>query len=155
MYLTIQSENSYLEMVIVMYKNLIKLYMSILNVISRCGLHTYTSLFPNDVNNKLSVYVVNIIHIIGVIIIQFGLLLPPNLLHYYIIYLVFLFISYILLNDRCFMTVLANYLGNKNYNSLCIKMNEAKAILFFYLIVAVIFYLYPKYSLYKIITGFF
>ena len=42
-----------------------------------------------------------------------------------------------------------------NYNSLCIKMNEAKAILFFYLIVAVIFYLYPKYSLYKIITSIF
>ena len=127
--------------------------MSILNVINRCGLHTYTSLFPDDVQNKWSVYVINMLHIIGVIIIQLGLLLPPFLLKYYILYLVFLFVSYILLNDRCFMTVLANYIGNKNYNSLCIKMNEAKAILFFYLIVAVVFYLYPKYSLFNIITG--
>ena len=129
--------------------------MSILNVINRCGLHTYTSLFPDDVQNKWSVYVINMLHIIGVIIIQLGLLLPPFLLKYYILYLVFLFVSYILLNDRCFMTVLANYIGNKNYNSLCIKMNEAKAILFFYLIVAVVFYLYPKYSLFNIITGLF
>ena len=129
--------------------------MSILNVINRCGLHTYTSLFPDDVQNKWSVYVINMLHIIGVIIIQLGLLLPPFLLKYYILYLVFLFVSYILLNDRCFMTVLANYIGNKNYNSLCIKMNEAKAILFFYLIVAVIFYLYPKYSFFNIITGLF
>mgnify|MGYP005653467579 CR=1 FL=1 len=127
--------------------------MSILNVINRCGLHTYTSLFPDDVQNRWSVYVINMLHIIGVIIIQLGLLLPPFLLKYYILYLVFLFVSYILLNDRCFMTVLANYIGNKNYNSLCIKMNEAKAILFFYLIVAVVFYLYPKYSLFNIITG--
>lgn len=129
--------------------------MSILNVINRCGLHTYTSLFPDDVQNRWSVYVINMLHIIGVIIIQLGLLLPPFLLKYYILYLVFLFVSYILLNDRCFMTVLANYIGNKNYNSLCIKMNEAKAILFFYLIVAVIFYLYPKYSFFNIITGLF
>jgi hypothetical protein len=136
-----------------MYKNLIKLYMPLLNVINRCGLHTYTSLFPDDVENRLSVYFVNILHIIGVIIIQFGLLLPPKFLHYYIIYLVFLFVSYLLLNDRCFMTVWANYIGNKNYNSLCIKMNEAKAILFFYLIVAVIFYLYPKYSIYSILKN--
>ena len=129
--------------------------MSILNLINRCGLHTYTSLFPDDVQNKWLVYGINMLHILGVIIIQLGLLLPPFLLKYYILYLVFLFVSYILLNDRCFMTVLANYLGNKNYNSLCIKMNEAKAILFFYLIFAVIFYLYPKYSLYKIITSLF
>ena len=117
-------------------------------VIQQCGLHTYTSLFPNDVDNKLSVYFINIIHIIGVIIIQFGILLPTTLLKYYILYIVFLFISYILLNNRCFMTVLSNYFGNKNYNSLCIKMNEARYILAIYLIVAIFFYLYPKYSIF-------
>ena len=113
--------------------------MSFPRVIQQCGLHTYSSLFPNDVNNKISIYFINIIHIIGVIIIQFGLLLPPFLLKYYIIYLVFLFISYILLNNRCFMTVLSNYVGSKNYNSLCIKMNEARYILAIYLVVAVFF----------------
>ena len=122
--------------------------MDITNVISKCGLHTYSSLFPNDVSNKYLVYFINIIHIIGVIIIQFGILLPPKLLKYYIIYIVFLFVSYILLNNRCFMTILSNYFGDKNYNSLCIKMNEARYILAIYLIVAVFFFIYPKYSIY-------
>lgn len=122
--------------------------MDLTQVVTKCGLHTYSSLFPNDVNNKYLVYFINIIHIIGVIIIQFGLLLPPSLLKYYVIYIVFLFISYILLNNRCFMTVLSNYFGDKNYNSLCIKMNEAKYILAIYLVVAVFFYVYPRYSIY-------
>ncbi len=122
--------------------------MDLTQVVTKCGLHTYSSLFPNDVSNKYLVYFINIIHIIGVIIIQFGILLPPTLLKYYIIYIVFLFISYILLNNRCFMTVLSNYFGDKNYNSLCIKMNEAKYILAIYLIVAVFFFVYPNYSIY-------
>ena len=122
--------------------------MSLPKVIQQCGLHTYTSLFPNDVNYKYLVYLINIIHIIGVIVIQFGILLPPSLLKYYIVYIVFLFISYILLNNRCFMTILSNYFGSKNYNSLCIKMNEARYILAIYLIVAVFFFNFPKYSIY-------
>ena len=122
--------------------------MDLTQVVTKCGLHTYSSLFPNDVSNKYLVYFINIIHIIGVIIIQFGILLPPILLKYYIIYIVFLFISYILLNNRCFMTVLSNYFGDKNYNSLCIKMNEAKYILAIYLVIAVFFFVYPKYSIY-------
>tara|TARA_B100001027_G_scaffold108387_1_gene74652 strand:- start:529 stop:921 length:393 start_codon:yes stop_codon:yes gene_type:complete len=122
--------------------------MDLTQVVTKCGLHTYSSLFPNDVSNKYLVYFINIIHIIGVIVIQFGILLPPILLKYYIIYIVFLFISYILLNNRCFMTVLSNYFGDKNYNSLCIKMNEAKYILAIYLVVSVFFFVYPKYSIY-------
>ena len=124
--------------------------MDLTQVVTKCGLHTYSSLFPNDVSNKYLVYFINIIHIIGVIIIQFGILLPPALLKYYIIYIVFLFISYILLNNRCFMTVLSNYFGDKNYNSLCIKMNEAKYILAIYLVVAVFFFVYPNYSIYAL-----
>jgi hypothetical protein len=123
--------------------------MSLTNIIQQCGLHTYTSLFPDDIDNKFIVYLINIIHIIGVIVIQIGILFPPYLLKYYIIYIVFLFISYLLLNNRCFMTVLSNYYGKKNYNSLCIKMNEARYILAIYLIIAVFFYLYPKYSIYN------
>ena len=123
--------------------------MSLINIVHKCGLHTYTSLFPDDIDNKFIVYLINIIHIIGVIIIQIGILFPPHIQKYYIVYLVCLFISYLLLNNRCFMTVLSNYFGNKNYNSLCIKMNEARYILVIYLIIAVIFYLYPTYSIYN------
>lgn len=129
--------------------------MSLNKVIQQCGLHTYSSLFPDDVDNKSIVYTINIIHIFGVIVIQFGILLPPTVLKYYIIYIIFLFISYILLNNRCFMTILSNYYGNKNYNSLCIKMNEAKYILALYLFIAIFFYLYPKYSIYETLSNMF
>lgn len=123
--------------------------MSITEVVQQCGLHTYSSLFPENIDNKFLVYFINIIHIIGVFIIQVGILFPPFLLKYYIVYLIFLFVSYIMLNNRCFMTVLSNYFGNKNYNSLCIKMNEARSILAIYLIIAIFFYLYPDYSIFN------
>ena len=123
--------------------------MYITEVVQQCGLHTYSSLFPKNIDNKFLVYFINIIHIIGVFVIQIGILFPPFLLKYYIVYLIFLFVSYIMLNNRCFMTVLSNYFGNKNYNSLCIKMNEARSILAIYLFVAIFFYLYPNYSIFN------
>ena len=69
---------------------------------------------------------------------------------YYILYLVFLFMSYLLLNNRCFMTVLSNYIGGINYNSLCLKMVDAKYILYMYLVVGIIFHLKPEYSIYNL-----
>jgi hypothetical protein len=136
-----------------MYKIFIyRYYMSMLDMINKCGIHTYTSLYPTDVDNRVSVLLINTVHIIGVLVIQLGILLPPHLLKYYILYIVFLFITYTMLNNRCFMTVLSNYIGNKNYNSLCIKMSQAKKILLLYGIIGVIFYIYPKYALYTMIT---
>lgn len=126
--------------------------MSMLDMINKCGIHTYTSLYPTDVDNRVLVLLINTVHIIGVLVIQLGILLPPHLLKYYILYIVFLFITYTMLNNRCFMTVLSNYIGNKNYNSLCIKMSQAKKILLLYGIIGVIFYIYPKYALYTMIT---
>jgi hypothetical protein len=136
-----------------MYKIFIyRYYMSMLDMINKCGIHTYTSLYPTDVDNRVLVLLINTVHIIGVLVIQLGILLPPHLLKYYILYIVFLFITYTMLNNRCFMTVLSNYIGNKNYNSLCIKMSQAKKILLLYGIIGVIFYIYPKYALYTMIT---
>ena len=118
-------------------------------LLGECGENGHRALFPYDVENRLIVLLINMIHIIGVIIIQIGILLPNNLIKYYILYIVFLFLSYVLLNNRCFMTILSNYIGNRNYNSLCIKMNEAKTILYIYLIVGIFFYFYPEYSIYN------
>ena len=95
----------------------------------------------------------NIIHVIGVLIIQFGILLPPFLMKYYIIYLVLILVTYIILNNRCFMTEISNYIGGKNYNSLCIKLSDAKKILIVYLVIAILFEIYPKYSIYSILKN--
>lgn len=121
--------------------------------IERCGKHTLTSLFPNDVKNRSIVILVNVLHILGVLVIQFGIFLPPNAIKYYIIYLVFLLIFYILLNNRCFMTEISNYIGGKNYNTLCIKLTNAKKIMVVYLIFAIAFELFPEYSLYSLLSS--
>jgi len=121
--------------------------------LEKCSKHTFTSLFPNDVRNRNVVIVINILHMLGVLAIQFGILLPPTMMKYYIIYLVCLLVSYILLNNRCFMTEISNYIGGKNYNTLCIKLSDAKKILVIYLIVAIIFEIFPEYSFYTLLSN--
>jgi hypothetical protein len=120
--------------------------------VERCSKHTFSSLFPNDVKNRPLVILVNLLHIFGVLLIQFGIFLPPNAMKYYIIYIVFLLIFYILLNNRCFMTEISNYIGGKNYNTLCIKLTDAKKILVVYLILAIGFELFPNYSFYSLLS---
>ena len=125
------------------------------NLIKNCVVHTYTNLFPSKVKNKKLVYVINFFHIIGVAIIQFGIFLPPKYLKYYVFYLLFLFFTYIIFKNKCFMTELSNYVGESYYDSLCIKMTQAKFILLIYLFLACIFYIYPKISPYKLLSYYF
>lgn len=125
--------------------------MRLIKFMRNCGAHTFNSLFPEDIDNKAFVYTLNIIHIIGVVFIQFGILLPPKYLLIYIGFLIMLFISYYIFDNKCFMTLASNKLSNKKFNSLCITMSEAKVILFLYLIVAITGYLNNDYSLYNII----
>ena len=119
--------------------------------VERCLKETTSSIFPNDVENRGVVIFLNIIHILGVIIILLGILLPPHLLKYYIVYSIFIYFSYVLLDNRCFMTVLANYIGKKNYNALCIKMNKARKFLVLYIMIAILFFLYPQYSIFNVL----
>jgi len=123
------------------------------NFIERCASDTFASLFPIDVQNRELVILVNILHIIGVLVIQFGILLPPQYMKYYIVYLVFLLITYIIFNNKCFMTEISNYFGGKNYNTLCIKMKNAKKILLVYLVIGILFELYPENSIYSILSN--
>ena len=121
--------------------------------IEQCGRNTLSTLFPNDIKYRPIVIFINILHIIGVIAIQLGILLPPQYIKFYIIYLVLLLVSYIILNNRCFMTEISNYIGGKNYNSLCIKLKDAKKILIVYLVIAIFFEVYPQYSFFTILLN--
>ena len=49
------------------------------------------------------------------------------------------------------MTVLSNYIGGVNYNSLCLTIVEAKYILYFYLLLGFIFHFKPEYSIYSLL----
>ena len=121
------------------------------NFLYKCGIHSYTNLFPEDIPNKGIVYTINTLHILGVIIIQFGLLLPPVLLRYYVLYIFFLYISYILLKNKCFMTLLSNYYSGKDYDALCVRMRDAKTVLLFLLLLALFFVSFPNYAPYNLI----
>ncbi len=121
--------------------------------LKKCSNQTLSSLFPTDVKNRPVVIGINILHILGVLVIQLGILLPPQYIKYYIIYLVLILVSYIILNNRCFMTEISNYIGGRNYNSLCIKLKDAKKILIVYLVIAIIFEVYPQYSFYTILSN--
>lgn len=123
--------------------------------VKKCSKHTWSSLFPSDIKNWKLVYFINIIHIIGVLYIQFGLLSPPKYMKYYIVYLSFLLITYILLNNKCFMTIVSNYFSERNYNMLCIKLENAKLFIFGYLLLALLFYFRPQMSPFSILTKFF
>jgi len=123
--------------------------------VKKCSKHTWSSLFPSDIKNWKLVYFINIIHIIGVLYIQFGLLSPPKYMKYYIVYLSFLLITYILLNNKCFMTIVSNYFSERNYNMLCIKLENAKLFIFGYLLLALLFYFRPLVSPFSILTKFF
>ena len=121
--------------------------------LKKCSNQTLLSLFPSDVKNRPVVITINILHILGVLVIQLGILLPPQYIKYYIIYLVLILVSYIILNNRCFMTEISNYIGGRNYNSLCIKLKDAKKILIVYLVIAIVFEVYPQYSFYTILSN--
>ena len=66
--------------------------MKLINFMKNCGAHTFNSLFPTDIENKGLVYLINVLHILGVAFIQFGVLLPSKLLIFYILFVVCLFI---------------------------------------------------------------
>ena len=120
-----------------------------MDTIISCHNKTTMALFPYDVENKFLVLIINITHILGVLFIIFGIFLPPKLMKYYILYIIFLFITYILIDNQCFMTVLSNYYGNKLYNALCIDMIHAKLILCMYLLLGIFMFVYPSSSLYS------
>lgn len=123
--------------------------------VKECTEITWNNLFPKNIKNKGWVYFVNIIHIIGVLFIQFGLLLPYPVIKYYILFLIFIYMSYFLFQNKCFMTIISNYLSKKNFNMLCMKLKDAKVILLLYLFVATIIYLNPKYAPYNLIFSVF
>ena len=117
----------------------------------KCYLHSINSLFPKNIHNKKYVYQVNILHILGVLLIQIGPLLPPKYMPYYIIYLSILLSTYALLNNQCFMTILSNYISKTNYNPLCIKLSLAQVIMVILIMYCLTAMIYPKYALYTYI----
>lgn len=107
------------------------------------------TLYPTKTKNKILVYILSTLHIIGVIQIAYGIFLPPSLLPLNTIYLATIIISYFIFNGHCFMTLLTNKFSGLTRTPLYIKFTTAKLVLLINFIISIIGVLNPKYSLYN------
>ena len=114
--------------------------------------YSLNQLFPNCKKNKLSVYFLGIIHLLIVIIITLGIFIKPSYLIYYIIYLSFILITYVIYDNKCIITNMTDKLSNMNTYPIKISIKTAKKFLYFQIIIASLFILFPKISLYHIIN---
>ena len=113
------------------------------------------TLFSNESNNKVRVYILSIIHIIGTLVLQWGIFLKPDYLYYYFIYLFLIFISYYIFDNRCFMTLISNKYSGLVGSPLYIKKNTAKNIIIINSIIAIIGILTPNMAPYTILKTIF
>jgi hypothetical protein len=113
------------------------------------------TLFSNKSKNKIRVYILSIIHVIGALVLQWGIFFKPNYLGYYFIYLLLILISYYIFNNRCFMTLISNKYSGLTGSPLYIKKNTAKNIIIINSIVALIGYLIPNLAPYTIMKTIF
>lgn len=111
---------------------------------------TWENTFPN---NDFTTIFVAIFHIIGFLFIHLGLFAPPYLLGWYILYLIIIKVSYYIFDNNCFMTLFANTAETKHQIPLSIRGTTAGNGLLIYLIISVIGFLFPKYSLFNIIKN--
>ena len=113
------------------------------------------TLFANKSNNKIRVYTLSIIHVIGALALQWGIFLKPNYLGYYFIYLSLILISYYIFNNRCFMTLISNKYSGLAGSSLYIKKNTAKNIIIINSIISLIGFIIPNLAPYSIMKTIF
>ena len=110
--------------------------------------YTKETLYPSHTKNKLLVYILSSLHIIGALQIAYGIFLPPSFLVLNTVYLLIILISYYFFNGHCFMTLLTNKYSGLTRTPLYIKLNTAKIVLIINLIISIIGVINPKYSLY-------
>jgi len=113
--------------------------------------NTMNVLFPNKSKNKLIVYLISILHIIGALVLQWGIFLKPKYLFYYFIYLLLILFSYYIFENHCFMTLISNKYSGIKKTPLYIKKQTAKNIIIINSIITLIGFLIPKMSLYTIL----
>ena len=127
--------------------------LEILNLIRPENIkYSLNQLFPNCQKNKISVYILGIIHLLIVFVITFGIFLKPSYLIYYIIYLSIILISYIVYDNKCVITNITDELSNMDTYPIKISIKTAKKFLYFQLVIAILFILFPQKALYSLIN---
>ena len=93
------------------------------NILEHYNQKSLDILFPKydaPLLEKIIIYFINIVHIVGLYYIIFGLLFTPSkYMHVYIIYVLTIILLYIFLNNKCFM----NDMAHKNSSNEEFKQN--------------------------------
>lgn len=111
----------------------------------------FETLFPKNIKNKHIVYIVSLLHLIGGLLIGFGIFIFPNdLLLLYIIYLLIILLSYQIFDGYCFMTLLSNKYSGRSDSPLCIRKSTAIILVIINIFFAIIGIYFPKKSLHYI-----
>ena len=107
--------------------------------------YNLSNLFPKKTRNKIIVYTLGIIHLIGALALQYApYILTPANLGIYLIYAILNLIGYYLFNNKCFMTLLSNYYGKTNYHHLQMRRDTFLGLILFNIVISTIGYLAPS-----------
>ena len=115
------------------------------------NLYSYKTLENTFPSLDFTTYFLAISHIIGVIFIYLGILLPPRYIWIHTLYIGILAITYIIFNNNCFMTLLTNVNTDQFRNPLYIRMSTALKLLGIVFFISLTSNFYPKYSPFEIL----
>ena len=114
----------------------------------------YDNIYPKNCNNKFIVLLLRLIHIIGVIFLLFGCLLPNNLLKYFIIFCIKTLILWEFLNDKCYISIFIKKISNLNKcpDLLPENIDFCKNLILIVMFISIIGIIIPDTSLFKVIS---
>ena len=125
------------------------------NIIKKHLDHALTILFPTSKNNKILIYIISIFHIIGTLVLQYGILLKTKYLYYYLVYLMIILFSYYIFNNDCFMTLISNKYSGLNKPAIFIKPKTAKMLIIINFMITIVSLFFPKISPHSLIKKLF
>ena len=108
--------------------------------------------FPSHLSagKKWKVYLISILHILGIAYMLVGVLSPPRLLPWYVGYLVLLLILYHKYNHKCFLTVWSSRYTSKADNPIRVRMLLVYIIIGCNLITSLLGMIAPQFSPYQL-----
>ena len=113
---------------------------------------TFENTFPST---DFTTMFIAVIHILGAYLLYFGLLLPPQYIWIHTIYLSLVLSSYIIFDQNCFMTLLANMNTDNDKPPLYIRMSSAIKTLIVVFTYSLASNFYPQIAPYSILKRYF
>ena len=108
-------------------------------------------LFPANTKHKIATYVLGIYHLLGASLIIHSLMFKPDYLYLPIFLGIFILFTYYIFEDKCYVTMLTDFLSEQEGNTLVIPLSRGKKFFYFNLIMCVFIYIFPQLSPYNIL----